>query len=153
MIRSRRWRDGWIVVITLIAFLGIGRAQQGVNRANHAANSAKSAAHQAKSAFRAQQDGRRIGSSITCSSISAVIDAGRATLIASSRISPHQFELALEGLGLPPQRVRAKQAKVAADLYAQSIALKVQRASGVKGVVREDGTLNCAVLRRAAKIR
>lgn len=97
-----------------------------------------------------QREGRRVAVDVTCATMSAVIDAGRATITGSSRVSP-KFERNLQRLGYPPRKQRQAAAKAAAAAYAESIARTVEREAGVEGLVQRDGTLNCARLRAATK--
>jgi hypothetical protein len=138
-------RAFWQIVITGISLVAILAAVG-------AAGNADDAARDATRAQADQQEGRRIGQAATCAAVSAVIDSGRATIASGSAISPPQFERALEGLGLPPQRIRERQAAVAARLYAQGIASAVEEAAHVRGIVGRDGSLNCKRLRRISKI-
>ncbi len=96
--------------------------------------------------------GRKVGSAITCAATSAVIDAGRTTIKAGAYVRPREFARALEDLGLPPQTTRERYAAIAADAYARNVSRAVLSGSGVRGVVRRDGTLDCKALREAAKI-
>lgn len=98
-----------------------------------------------------QQEGRRISISVTCNALSAVIDAGRGTINNTMEIQPPKFKRNLEALGLPPFEVRQKQAKITADLYANTIINKVVSATGLHGVVNKDGTLNCDRLVKTAR--
>lgn len=132
-------RDFWLILATALMVVALVKSQDAVTRSQNA--------------LQAQVEGRRIGQLVTCSSISAVIDAGRATITGSNSIGPPRLERSLEALGLPPQRVRERQAQLGARLYAQSIAQKVETASGVRGIVKKDGSLNCALLRRLTAIR
>lgn len=132
-------RDFWLILATGLMVLALVHSQQAVTRSQNA--------------LQAQVEGRRIGQLITCASISAVIDAGRATITGSNQIGPPRFERSLEALGLPRREVREQQAQTGARLYAQSIARKVETASGVRGIVKKDGSLNCALLRRLTAIR
>lgn len=132
-------RDFWLIVATGLMLVALVQSHNADTRSQNA--------------LQAQTEGRRIGQLITCASISAVIDAGRATITGSNSIGPPRLERSLEALGLPPPSVRARQAQIGARLYAQSIAQKVETASGVRGIVRRDGSLNCALLRKLTAIR
>jgi hypothetical protein len=57
----------------------------------------------------------------------------------------------LERLGYPPAEVRKRNARRAADEYARAIARGVERQSGVRGVVRPDGSIDCRRLARLAR--
>lgn len=92
-----------------------------------------------------QRAGRNIALAVNCGALSAVIDAGRAT-ITGGGILPPELEQFLERHGYPPKDVRDAQAKAAANAYGNRIADAVQRTSGLEGIVRADGGLNCKAL-------
>lgn len=97
------------------------------------------------------QEGRRAAVDVTCAATSAVINAGRATITGGAESLDPEFARNLEKLGYPSKPVRERQARKAAKLYAGAIAREVERATGVTGVVKEDGSLDCerlAVLSR-----
>lgn len=99
-----------------------------------------------------QRQGRALALDVTCGATSAVIEAGRDTIIgASSAPRSAKTERALEALGFPPKAVRDRQAADAAKEYARSIARSVQEQSGRTDLVRADGSLNCAKLKRAVR--
>lgn len=104
-----------------------------------------------RTALRSVDEGRKVGSAVTCATTSAIIDAGRETIESGAYVRPREFAAALERLGLPPFTTRAQYAAIAAQSYARNISVAVGR-TGVRGVVRTDGSLDCAALRRAAKI-
>lgn len=122
VIRENWYRDVWLILTTVVVVVALIRAQDAID---------------------AQNAGRRAAGAVTCSAISAVIDAGRATIDSGGRIDPRKFERNLERLGLPPRDVRARKARTAAESYARLIAQRVTTESGVPGLVRRDGTLNC----------
>jgi hypothetical protein len=97
------------------------------------------------------QDGRRLGTTITCAATSAVIEAGRTTLKNSATIKPRELEINLMRLGLPRQKARELAANAAASAYARHISQAVADQAGRTGknVVRKDGTLDCVALRHA----
>lgn len=131
----RSYRDVTRDLVTIIALAfalaGVVRSQQAVTR---------------------QDEGRRIGSAVTCAAVSAVIDAGRATIKAGAIVRPREFAEALQELGLPSPDTRRALAAAAAQQYATAISRAVVEQSGVQGLVRDDGTLDCARLRAAAHI-
>lgn len=108
-------------------------------------------ASDAQTAIERVNDGRKVGSAVTCATTSAIIDAGRETIKAGAYVRPKEFARALEKIGLPALTTRAQYADAAAQAYARSISRAVGK-TGVRGVVRADGTLDCAALRRVAKI-
>ena len=99
-----------------------------------------------------RQDGRVIAIQASCAATSAVIDAGRKTILTAGDLPP-KFARALERLGYPSAQARKARARVAAEAYARSIAEDVERQSGVKHLVRPDGRLNCDRLTSAAGAR
>ncbi len=141
-----------VVLLCGLLALAVVLAGLAVVKANAAATAAQTAADDAQLAIDRVEAGRRIGSAITCAATSAVIDAGRTTIKAGAYVRPVEFARALEQLGLPPETTRKKYAAIAADAYARNVSRAVLSGSGVRGVVREDGTLDCAALRKAAKI-
>jgi hypothetical protein len=82
-----------------------------------------------------------------CAATSAVIAAGRETIV-SSTVGPGdpRTEAALERLGFPSRADRRRQAKAAARDYADSIARNVKKETGEKLLVKRDGTLDCSRL-------
>jgi hypothetical protein len=104
----------------------------------------------AQRADEAQREGRRIAVQSTCAAISAVVDAGRATLLAGAKAQPQPFERNLLKLGFPSLERRRKASELAAATYARSIATEVARITDRKDLVNRDGTLNCALLNKAA---
>lgn len=146
-------------VAIAIAFQSVANAREAASKAAAATVSAKKtaakanrAASDAKTAIRRVESGRKIGSAINCATTSAIIDAGRETIRSGAYVRPAEFALALENLGLPPFTTRAQYARAAARGYARKISIAVGK-TGVRGVVREDGTLDCAALQKAAKIK
>jgi hypothetical protein len=97
-----------------------------------------------------QQAGRAIAIQAICGFGNGIAEAGRVT-IAGGMIQPAQFRRNLERLGLPPERVRRRAAQASAEAYAVRIRQSVVQATGLRGLVRDDGTLNCAALRTAAR--
>lgn len=99
-----------------------------------------------------QREGRRVAVQTTCAAISAVIDAGRATILAAGQEQPQPFERNLLKLGYPSLERRRTASELAAATYARSIAGRVAAITGSKGLVRPDGSLDCARLRKAARL-
>lgn len=135
-----------VLVVVAVALGALATAISFQSAAN-----ARGAAADAKRAIERVEAGRRVGSAITCATTSAIIDAGRDTIRASAYVRPKEFAIALESLGLPPFTTRAEYANAAAQAYARKISVAVGK-TGVRGVVREDGTLDCVALQKAAKI-
>ena len=98
-----------------------------------------------------QREGRSIAVQTTCIAISAVVDAGRATLLAGGRPQPQPFERNLLKLGFPPLAKREKAAQIAAATYSRSIASRVAAITGRVDLVKPDGSLDCNRLREAAR--
>lgn len=119
--------------------------------------------------------GRAVALGVTCAAQSAVIDAGRAIItggtgserqaeqaVAAARTPAQRraaeaaleraraFGRGLERLGYPSRAQREANAKAAAAAYGRTIASKIERESGVKGITRPDGTLDCDALKRAS---
>ena len=95
------------------------------------------------------QDNRQRSLRVICAANSAVIDAGRATLTATVGKPNTPFERALEKLGYPPRPARDKAARAAAIAYGRTIARSIQEESGIVGIAKSDGTLDCPQLIRA----
>lgn len=99
-----------------------------------------------------QLAGRKISLGVTCSALSAVIDAGRTTIGNASQLQPSRLRRNLERLGYPSLKVRQAAASKAAEIYAQSITDRVDKATGKQGIIRSDGTLDCKKLGQVAKV-
>lgn len=97
-----------------------------------------------------QAQGRTVAINALCASVSAIVDAGRQTIISGSEGLPTRLERALERLGYPPHKVRSAQAQAAARAYGALIAHRVEQATNARGLARPDGSLDCKRLRRAA---
>lgn len=100
-----------------------------------------------------QSEGRQITLTATCATLSGVIEAGRATILGGVIIRPREFERNLERMGLPPRSVRRHSAGQAAVAYANAIAARVEVATGKKGLIRHDGTLDCGLLARIGHVK
>lgn len=132
-LRENFYRDIWLLVLTVVlVIMAVGASND---------------AGKALTKTQRQQEGRAVAVNVVCGSTSAIIEAGRATITGGGGVSP-QLARNLERLGFPPKRVRDVAAKRAARLYAKSIADAVERESGVRGLVRPDGSLDCFRLRR-----
>lgn len=139
---ERAWRDFVPAIAIMIAAWAVFLAHQKVDHAELRADHATILAER-------NLQGRKAAVAVTCSAISAVIDAGRATIGASINVSP-KLERNLRRLGYPSKHQRQKNAKVAARRYATSISRAVARETGTKGLVHKDGTLNCNRLKKAS---
>ena len=105
----------------------------------------------AQKALSDQREGRAVAVQTTCTVISAVVDAGRATLLAGGAPQPQPFERNLLRLGFPSLVKRQKAAQIAAATYSRSIANRVAAITGRRDLVKPDGSLDCDRLREAAK--
>jgi hypothetical protein len=132
LIRENWYRDvGLIVVCTLLFFGWRGQANL----------------------LDEQRDGRRQAVDITCAAVTAVIDAGRATITGGdAQLGSPEFIANLERLGYPPKAVREKQAEQAAEAYASFISQRVEKLTGAQGVVNADGSLNCRKFRALSRV-
>jgi type II secretory pathway pseudopilin PulG len=92
------------------------------------------------------QEGRKTALRVVCSATSAVIEAGRKVITGGAISQSTQFERNLRRLGYPPIEKRKADAAAAADSYANLISLRIARDTGVIGLVRPDGTLDCTRL-------
>lgn len=99
-----------------------------------------------------QAEGRRIATATNCAAISAVIDAGRATIQGGTPLPP-RLQRELERYGYPTPEERKQAARLAAAAYARSITSRVQEFTGRKDLVEKDGSLDCAKLREEAEER
>jgi hypothetical protein len=97
------------------------------------------------------QQGRVIGSAVSCGATSAIIEAGRQTIAGPGRADP-KTEPVLRSLGFPPFKVRKKQAELEAARYALAISRSIERQSHVRGLVRPDGSLDCRKLKIVSKV-
>jgi hypothetical protein len=92
------------------------------------------------------QEGRKTALRVVCSATSAVIEAGRKVITGGSIAPGTTFERNLRKLGYPPVEKRKADAKAAADSYANLIALRIARDTGVVGLVKQNGSLDCTRL-------
>jgi hypothetical protein len=103
--------------------------------------------------IRDQKQGRSDALGVSCAISGAVIEAGRTAISGGALpLKPDRLERNLRALGLPSVKVRAAGAKLAATRYARSIANAVQREVHVSGIVRKDGSIDCALLRQVARV-
>lgn len=130
LVRENWYRDVWLLGVTILVLFAVGKTFGVVNDV---------------------QEGRRVGTNVTCSATSAIIDAGRDTLKNSATIRPTKFEENLVKLGLPRVKARKAAADEAAKRYGQSIATAVAQQTGRDDIVRADGSLDCKALQRAVK--
>jgi hypothetical protein len=112
------------------------------------------AVHDAQRTLDRVQEGRRTSLSVTCGAVSAISEAGRATITGGQSFPP-RFEAFLEAHGFPSAGERKAQAQIAANAYVQSISNGVQAQVGPIGqsLVNRNGTLNCGRLRKIARTR
>lgn len=130
LVRENAYRDVWLIAITVLCLVAIDRTDSKVER---------------------QREGRATANAIVCGAVSAVIDAGQATITGSSAGGgSEEFLRNLEKLGYPPENVRKAQAEKAARAYARSIAERVEKQAGAEGegIVRPDGSIDCKKLAR-----
>jgi hypothetical protein len=101
-----------------------------------------------------QKQGRRLALGVTCAAVSAVSEAGRAT-IANAMPLPPGVEALLVAHGFPSFRERKAAARIASVDYVRRISAKVEDQVGRKGdhLVNADGTLNCHRLELVARAR
>lgn len=128
--RENWYRDFWNVITTVVVAVALINADNAIDQ---------------------QKAGRKAAVQVTCGALSAVIEAGRATITGSGEIQPPEFAKALERLGYPPKKVRRAAAEEAADQYRRLIASTIEKQAHVKDIVREDGTLDCSKLRALAR--
>lgn len=131
VLRDNWYRDVWLLMVTVLVVLAVTKTYSNVDDI---------------------QDGRRIGTNVTCSATSAIIDAGRDTLRNAATITPTKFERNLVALGLPRKKARTEAANQAAKKYGESIASAVAVQTGRNDIVRPDGSLDCAALQRATRV-
>lgn len=99
-----------------------------------------------------QAEGRAVTIEVTCAVNGAIIDAGRQA-IGGAEIQPPELRRNLERLGLPPEKQRKAASEAAARQYARKIAEAVEKQAGVKGIIRENGTIDCDRLLELSKSR
>jgi hypothetical protein len=107
--------------------------------------------HGQQSAIDTQRQGRKVAVEVTCGALTGVIDAGRATLVAP--VQPPRLRHELERLGLPKGRAGRRLRAQAATAYSRFVALRVEQASGVRGLVTKDGRLDCRKLTAVSRAR
>jgi hypothetical protein len=125
-------RDVWLLVVTVLVVVALAHQQSAIDR---------------------QREGRRTAIEAVCGVEQATIDAGRARLLGGAHLKPERFARNLERLGYPPQGVRERGARAAAQAYSTQIAKAVEHESGVRGIVGPDGRLNCGRLVSASAAR
>lgn len=131
ILRENWYRDVWLLIITVLVLLAVSKTYGNVGDI---------------------QDGRRVGTNVTCSATSAIIDAGRDTIRNAATITPTEFEKNLVALGLPRRKARTEAANQAAKKYGESIASAVALQTGRSDIVLSDGSLDCAALQRATRV-
>jgi hypothetical protein len=143
-----RWHHIFRDFVPLIAVLGLIYAVVGIESKVDRAEVKATTAEQVAASQRA---GRRTAVSITCGATSAIIEAGRATILGGGRSITPELERNLRRLGYPSRAQREREARRAAEAYSLGIASAIEKESGVQGIVREDGTLDCDRLLVAAR--
>lgn len=101
------------------------------------------------------EDGRRAGTQLNCAIATAVIAAGRETIErASSAPLPPKLEALFTQLGFPSKEVRETGARVEAQAYARKINAGIEDATHVHSarILKPDGTVDCAQLRKIARV-
>lgn len=102
----------------------------------------------AVSAVEAQKDGRRIASTATCVAIGAITKAGQAAVAKSATPIRGAYAENLRRLGAPTQKQREAAAMAARVEYGRTIARDIEQRTGIPGIARPDGTIDCARLRQ-----
>jgi hypothetical protein len=142
-----RWHHIWRDFVPLLALIIAAYAVFGVeDKADKAGVKAAVAAQVTSS----QVEGRRTAVAITCGAVSAVIESGRASILAGVQLPP-KLERRLVSYGYPTKPERVVAARKAANAYSLGIASAVEKESGVQGIVRRDGSLDCGLLLKAAR--
>jgi hypothetical protein len=122
-----------------------------------------------------QQEGRKVAIEVLCGFGSAVSEAGRKTIAGSIALPGRtrrdadrvvldkrgrvigvvsgRFARFLESHGYPVAPQRVSGSKRAADEYARAVSNAVARQTGAKGLVKPDGTLDCARLQKVSHTR
>jgi hypothetical protein len=144
---SSRWHHIWRDLVPLLALVIAAYAVLGVERK---VDQAAVDATVAKRVAVSQSEGRRIAIGITCGAVSSVIEAGRATILAGVQLPP-RLERRLVSYGYPPRAKRIAAARQSAQQYSAGIANAVEKESGVQGIVRENGTLDCVKVKQASR--
>lgn len=97
-----------------------------------------------------QREGRALAIDALCAATSGVINAGRATL--TEQRLPPRLERHLMRYGYPSREVRQAAAEESARRYGRMIASTVERQANIKAhIAKPDGTLDCSLLKRAAR--
>lgn len=119
----RTYRDVWMLITTALVVIALLGMQQSLD---------------------AVRSGRHIAIAANCAVLSAVADAGRATIEHGATVTHHE-ETALLRLGFPPEAVREAAARAEARAYVASISQAVDRQIGHRGdrLIRRDGTVDC----------
>lgn len=146
----RRRAYAAFVGLALMSAAAIFMVSQKVDSQAVDARVARAEARAAKDLAASQRQGRQIAIGITCGATSAIIAAGRATITGGGNLPP-ELERNLRRLGYPPRSVREASARRAAEAYSSSIANAIEKQSGVKGIVRSDGSLDCDRVKVASR--
>lgn len=129
ILRENWYRDVWLIIISGLVLLALARASD---------------------EREAQLEGRRTAVEAVCGATSAVVQAGQATITGGGAGIPEELSRFLERHGYPPKSVREEQAKLAAEAYAKNVSKQIEKNSGLTGIVRENGTLDCEKMVEAA---
>lgn len=99
-----------------------------------------------------QREGRRVAVDVLCGGLSAVAEAGRATITGSTDSLSPELTAFLERHGYPPLAVREREAEAGGKAYAKLIADAVaKRAKRTDLVDAKTGALKCERLLEAAQ--
>lgn len=118
------YRDVILCVVCIFVFISLNNSDGAIDRV---------------------REGRALAIRVMCGATNATINAGRAQITGGSAGVPDKLASFLEAHGYPPKGLREKQAKVAANLYAQSISKGVLKTTGgeARGLVDPTGALRC----------
>jgi hypothetical protein len=145
---SSRWHHIWRDFVPLLAILIAAYAVLGIESKVDRAEVKATTAEQVAAS---QREGRRNAVAIVCGATSAIIEAGRASILSGGELPP-RLERNLIRLGYPERAERRAQARAAAEAYSLGIAGAIEKESGVQGLVRADGTLDCDRLLKASRV-
>jgi tellurite resistance protein len=109
----------------------------------------KSAASTAKQVAIDQRKGRRVSINFTCGALKAVINAGRDIITGNEEVSPLESAL-LKQFNISEAVVKQFKQK-AADDYTNNIVLQIENYTKVRGIVDENGDVDCEKLQSISK--
>lgn len=106
--------------------------------------------------FKGNQDditqGRKDATTASCAINQAFLSAGQGVITAGGVEAGGEFEKNLIELGYPNANEREESSKKAADAYAKFISDSVEKDTGIKGIIDEQGRVDCKKIAQIARV-